>query len=193
LAFVGGPHPLKLLRHPDRGHPAASGAGLPIQIGAHHFELAADVVLAESHHRDVVLRSEVGHRLAEALTELSEQRWRRERIAQMIGQKRHHLGAGLQFRHVAIQINPIRALDIQGHMPVQNLGHGHDPLRHDDHLDTEHAPAAAPPRPPGIRGAAATPEDSVGPLATISATAVDQVKPATHLGGPRLASLLLQP
>ena len=38
-----------------------------------------------------------------------------------------------------------------------------------------------------------TPEDSVGPLATISATAVDQVKPATHLGGPRLASLLLQP
>src|SRR6185437_10292527 len=80
---------------------------------------------------------------------------------------------------------------IQGHMPVQNLGHGHDPLRHDDHLDTEHAPAAEPPRPPGIRGAAATPEDSVGPLATISATAVDQVKPATHLGGPRLASLLL--
>ena len=168
-------------------------AGLPIQVGAHHVELAADVVLAESHHRDVVVCGEAGHRLAEALTELSEQRRRRERIAQVIGQKRHHLGAGLQFRHVAIQINPVRALDIQRHVPVQNFGHGHDPLRHDDHLGTEHAPAAAPPRPLGIRGAAATPEGSVGPFATTFATALDQVKPATHLGGPRLASLLLQP
>jgi hypothetical protein len=42
--------------------------------------------------------------------------------------------------------HPIRALDIQGHVPVENLGHGHDPLRHDDHLGTEHAAAAAPPR-----------------------------------------------
>jgi hypothetical protein len=30
-------------------------------------------------------------------------------------------------------------------------------------------------------------------LETTFATAVDHVKPATHLGGPRLASLLLQP
>src|SRR6476660_4563924 len=87
-----------------------------MQVGAHHVELAADVVLAESHHRDVVLCGDAGHRLAEALTVLSEQRRRRERIAQVIGEKRRHLGAGLQFRRVAIQINPVRALDIQGHL-----------------------------------------------------------------------------
>jgi hypothetical protein len=39
----------------------------------------------------------------------------------------------------------------------------------------------------------ATPEASVGPFATTFGTALDQVKPAAHLGGPRLASLLLQP
>jgi putative transposase len=49
-------------------------------------------------------------------------------------------------------------------MPVQNLGHGDDPLGHDDHLDVEDAAAAGPPRPPGIRGAAATREGRVGPL-----------------------------
>jgi hypothetical protein len=95
VAFVGGPHPLELLGHPDRGHPGASGAGLPMQVGAHQVELAADVVLAESHHRDVVVRGEAGHRLAEALTQLAEQRRGWEGIAPVIGQKRHHLGAGL--------------------------------------------------------------------------------------------------
>jgi hypothetical protein len=66
-----------------------------MQVGAHQVEFAADVVLAESHDRDVVVCGEAGHRLAEALTELAEQRRRGDRIAQVIGQKCHHLGAGL--------------------------------------------------------------------------------------------------
>jgi hypothetical protein len=33
LALGGGPDPLELLRHTDRGHPGASGGGLPLQVG----------------------------------------------------------------------------------------------------------------------------------------------------------------
>ena len=36
-------------------------------------------------------------------------------------QKRHHLPAHLQVRHVAVQIDPIQTLHIEPHMPVKHI------------------------------------------------------------------------
>jgi hypothetical protein len=72
LALHSGPHPLELLRHPDRGHSRGAGGGLPTQVRGHHRELV--IVLAERDPRDVVHLGEVGHRVAEPLPQLVEQR-----------------------------------------------------------------------------------------------------------------------
>jgi hypothetical protein len=52
----------------------------------------------------------------------------------MLGHERDHLAAGLQNRHVGIQADPVQALDIQRHMPIENLSRrnytcAHDTLR----------------------------------------------------------------
>jgi hypothetical protein len=39
----------------------------------------------------------------------------------------------LQDRHVGIEVDPVQALDVQRHMPVQHIIYRYDP-RHDDHL-----------------------------------------------------------
>ena len=49
---------------------------------------------------------------------------------------------------------------------------------------------AQPPAMARIRGAAASPEVSLGPLPNPAATGTIKPNPATHLGGPRLASLV---
>jgi hypothetical protein len=128
------------------------------RYGRHHLQLAAHIGLAEPHPGDAVVLREGGHCPPEPLAELLEQRRRGEWVAQVAGQERHHLRAGLQLGHVGIEVNAIQALDIQSNMPIQNLGHGDDPLRHDDHLATEDAAATAPPpQPLHVRGAAAIP------------------------------------
>jgi hypothetical protein len=44
--------------------------------------------------------------------------------------KRHHLPAGLQDRHVRVQVDPVQALDIQHHMPAQHLIDRHHASAH---------------------------------------------------------------
>jgi hypothetical protein len=72
-------------------------------------------------------------KVMEPVPHLPEQRRGGEREPQVPGEERHHLGAGLQDRHVGVEIDPVQALDIQHHMPVQHAIHRYDP-RHDDHL-----------------------------------------------------------
>ncbi|WP_199730320.1 hypothetical protein [Amycolatopsis panacis] len=79
------------MRDTDRGDPRASGGGLAVQVRAHQLEFAADIVLAEPDPRDVVLRGERRHGLPEPVADLFEQRRRRKRIPQMIGEERDHL------------------------------------------------------------------------------------------------------
>jgi hypothetical protein len=64
-------------------------------------------------------------------------------------QERHHLRAGLQDRHTGVEVDPVQALNIQRDIPVEYVVHRDDPLTI--------APACA------HRGAAATPEASIGP------------------------------
>src|ERR687891_597485 len=58
-----------------------------------------------------------------------------------------------------------------------------------DHLRHPASTANRSPDHRQCRGAAASPEGSLGPLPNPAATGTDQTNPATHLGGPRLASL----
>jgi hypothetical protein len=100
-------------------------------VRLHDFQLG--LVLAELDPGDVIGIGKGEHRLAEPVAQLPEQHWRGEREPQVPGQERHHLGTGLQDRHVGVEIDPVQALDIQHHMPVQHVIHRYD-LRHDDHL-----------------------------------------------------------
>ena len=131
LALRRGPHPLELLGHADRRDPGLPGGRLAGQVRLHHLQLG--LVLLELDPRDVIGVGEGEHRLAEAVAHLPEQRRRGEREPQVPGEECHHLGTGLQDRHVGVEVDPVQALDIQHHMPVQHVIHRYD-LRHDDHL-----------------------------------------------------------
>ena len=128
LPLGPGEHTGVLLGDPDRGHPGPARLGLGRQVGPHGLDLA--VGLGEPHHRDVVLLGEAGHRPAERGTDLVEDRRGRDRIAQVRGQEADHLPADLQVVHPAVQIDPIQTLQIQRHLPVEDVVHGHR-LGHD--------------------------------------------------------------
>ena len=128
VAPVGGPHPLELLRHPDRRHPRAAARRRLLQVRAHHVGLA--VVLAEPDPRDVAGLGEGSHRAAEPLADLLQQRRRGDRQVQVLGHERDHLPAGLQDRHVGVQVDPVQALDVQRHMTAQHLIHRHHACAH---------------------------------------------------------------
>ena len=98
-----------------------TGARLPRQIRPHPIDLA--VVLTEPHRRDLVVVGEPVHRPAERGADLVHNCRRGDRIAKMRGHKRRHLPAHLQIRHIAVQINPIHALQIQAYMPVEHIIH----------------------------------------------------------------------
>jgi hypothetical protein len=58
------------------------------------------------------------------------QRRGRDRLAQVVRHERDDLPAGLQDRHVRVQVDPVQALDVQQDVPVQEIVHRHDALRH---------------------------------------------------------------
>ena len=55
----------------------------------------------------------------------------------MRGHKRRHLPAYLQIRHVAVQINPIHALQIQAYMPSKHIVYRHRLSHHHSLTATE--------------------------------------------------------
>ena len=125
---MSGPHPLELLGHANRGHPRPPGARLAGQVRAHHLQLG--IILAEPDPRDLIGLGERGDRPAEPVPELPEQHRRGKREPQVPGQERHHLRTGLQDRHVRVEIDPVQALDVQHHMPVEHVVHRDNPLVH---------------------------------------------------------------
>jgi pimeloyl-ACP methyl ester carboxylesterase len=94
------------------------------------------------------------------------------------GQERHHLRTGLQDRHVGVEIDPVQALDIQHHMPVEHVIHRDNPLVHSTSVRSSRR-SRDPPRP----GSDRRPSHPYARTKTL--------RPARTLGGPRLASLLL--
>jgi hypothetical protein len=95
---------------------------------AHDLGLAG--VLGEAHDRDAVVGGEAGHRRPERVADLGEAGRRGNRMAQVLGQERDHLPADLQVRDVGVQIDAVQALQVEGHMAVEEVvdvarcGHG---------------------------------------------------------------------
>ena len=143
LALGAGEHVRVLLRDPDRGHPGPAGLGLRDEVGPHLLDLA--VGLGEPHHRDVLLVGEAIHRPTERRPDLVEDRRGRDRIPQVRGQEADHLPADLQVRHIGVQVDPIQTLQVQHHMPVQDVIHGHR-LDHHHSVTAAHLLDQPPPR-----------------------------------------------
>jgi len=80
--------------------------------------------------RDVIGLRERGDRGAEPRADLLHQRWRGNRQAQVLRHERDHLPAGLQDRHIGVQVDPVQALDIQDRMTVENLARRHHTCAH---------------------------------------------------------------
>jgi hypothetical protein len=166
---VAGEHPGVLLRHPDRGHPGPAGRGLRLQVGPHPLDLA--IGLAEPHHRDVLVVREPGDRVPKRCPDLLQDRRGGDWITQVLGQEADDLPSDLQARHIRVEVDPIQALQIQHHLPVENIVDRHR-RGHDGSLAAQVSPgpavsvglrsqqpaaAATPPRRPPARRSEAKP------------------------------------
>ena len=118
LGDGAGRDPLELLRPADRRHPGPARPRLPSQIRLHLLDLA--LTLAELDHRDLVAVGERAHRPAEPVTDPTHHRRRRDREPAR-GQELHDLPTDLQIRHIPVQIDPVQTLQVQPHMPIQNV------------------------------------------------------------------------
>ena len=140
---------LVFLRHTDRHHAGTAGSGLCGQVATHNVDLA--VTLVEADHRDVVGLREQRDRVAERCAHLLHDRRRGNRIAQVLGHEPHHLPGDLKVRHVAVEIDPVQALQIQGHVTIQKIVHRQ---RFSHHPRMTQARHAKPARSSAVRGRA---------------------------------------
>jgi hypothetical protein len=95
---------------------------------AHDLQLV--VVLVEGHPGEVASVGERAHGSAEPVTKLLEQRRGGKRKAQVPGEERGDLGAGLQGGHIAVEIDPVKAFDVQRHVSLKHVVDRHDPHPH---------------------------------------------------------------
>jgi hypothetical protein len=122
-ALAGDEHPLHLLRHPDRRDLRAARGSSPFQVGTHHLDVAVSGL--QRHHRNVISLSERRHPAAEGVPDLLQARRGRHRVPAMT-QELDHLAAHLQRREVAVQVEPVQALQVERNMAVQRIHHRHD-------------------------------------------------------------------
>ena len=114
-----GPHQLELLGAPD-GHdlrvPRRRGG---VQVRGHHLGLPFCGLKGD--HRDAVGLRPALDVPAELLPDRLEQRRGHDRLAPVIVEEIHHSAGSLQLIHVAVQIHPVQAGDIQADMPGHHL------------------------------------------------------------------------
>jgi hypothetical protein len=117
-----------LLGDADEDHPLA--ASEPSAM------LGGDVLLAgatlEVDEGDLLRSGEGFGGLDEGLAHLLEQRGRGDRVAAVLGEEGHQLARHLERRDVTVEIQPVQALDLEGHMVAQQLvdgRHGAPPSR----------------------------------------------------------------
>ena len=69
-------------------------------------------------------------RLAEPQPDLLQDRRRRDREAEVVGQEVDHLAGHLQVGHPPVEVDPVEALQIQTDVPIEDVVHGHHAGRH---------------------------------------------------------------
>jgi hypothetical protein len=93
-------------------------------------------MLGEPHHRDVFPVGQSADRVPEPVTDPGHHRRRRNREP-LTRQELHDLATDLQVRQIPVQIDAIKALQIQRHMTIKDIPRRHRPSRHhtppDDH------------------------------------------------------------
>jgi hypothetical protein len=72
-----------------------------------------------------MIGGEPAHVIPEPGPDLLEHGRRRDRIAQMPGQERRHLPADLQIGDVAVEIDPVQTLNVETHMPIEQIVYRH--------------------------------------------------------------------
>ena len=72
------------------------------------------------HHRDVVGLGEGGDPAAEGLPDLLQAR-RRQHLEPPVAQELDDLPADLQLAQVAMQVEPVQAVQVEGDVPVEHL------------------------------------------------------------------------
>jgi hypothetical protein len=81
---------------------------------------------------------EAFHRRPEGIAQLGADRRGGDRVAQVLGQEADHLPADLEVRHIGVQVDPIQALKVEGHMAVEHVvdvAHRHHMApQHEDRL-----------------------------------------------------------
>ena len=110
--------PLELPRLPDRDHLRPPGFLRRLQVRAHHVQLP--VALAEDHPRDVVAVRVPPDRGPEPLADLAQRRRGRDREPAP-AQPPGDLPGRLQGRNPAVEVNPVEPLDLQAHMPGDDV------------------------------------------------------------------------
>jgi hypothetical protein len=106
-----------------RGDPRGAGAGLRVQVAAHHLDLA--VTPGELHHRDLVGPRERVDPTPEPGPDLLQDRRRGDRQPQVPGHERDDLPPNLQGRHIPVEIDPIQTLDVQPDVTLEQIIHRH--------------------------------------------------------------------
>gem|GEM_PF-2978540 len=81
---------------------------------------------------------------AERGPDLVEDRRRWDRIAQMRGQEANNLARDLEIRNVGVEVDPIQTLQIQRHMSIEDIIHGHQ-LGHDPQRGPSSSVLTSPP------------------------------------------------
>ena len=134
VALAGDEHPLRLLRHPDRGDLRTPLTRSRIQISTHHFDVAVGGF--QPHHRNVVGIGVGGDRAAKRIADLLQARRGGHHIP-AVPQELHHLPTHLQLGEIPIQVDPVQTLEIEAHVPVEHIVDRdrvdpHQTRRHDD-------------------------------------------------------------
>jgi hypothetical protein len=90
------------------------------QVLLHHVILA--LTLTELHHRNLLLFGEALHGGYEGFGHRVHQSRGSELVAAMKTKELRHATFALQHRHVDVEVHPVDALQLEGHMILENVG-----------------------------------------------------------------------
>ena len=86
-------------------------------MGPHHVDAA--ITFLEADYGDVVFLGEGLDGLAEPVPHLLHDRGRGDGLTEVVAHEGDHLAGDLEIRHIHVEVDPIKALEVEGHMVVE--------------------------------------------------------------------------